>query len=133
MTEVKNERKKVTLASLIEKKMKLKENINRKATGTLYIPSLDGDIEYEVYKSDVIDMKNGSKTAEEAERAAHTLIYTMIKSPDLSDKELQKELGCEEPTDIIPLIFTEGEQLDLLDVALIGTGMQKGVVEEVKN
>lgn len=133
MTEIKNERNKVTLASLIEKKMELKENGNRKAAGTVYIPSLDGDVEYEVYKSDVMDMRKGSKTEEEAEKAAHTLIYTMIKEPNLGDKELQKELGCIEPTDIIPLIFTEGEQLDLLDLALIGTGMQKGVVEEVKN
>lgn len=127
------ERKKVTLESLIKKKMELKENGNRKATGTLYIPSLDGEIEYEVFKNDIIDFKNTTGDEEEAEKAVNNLIYTMIKSPDLRDKELQKELGCEEPIDIIPLIFTEGERIDLMNLALEKTGFQAGVVKEVKN
>lgn len=125
--------KKVTLSSLIEKKMKLKENVNRKATGTLYIPSLDGEIEYEIYKSDVIDFKNTEGGEEAAEKAVNTLIYTMIKSPDLSDKELQKEFECVEPTDIVPLLFTEGERIDLMELALAKTGFKSGVVQEVKN
>lgn len=133
MTEIKNERKKVTLASLIEKKMELKENSNRKATGALYIPSLGGDIEYEVYKSDVLDFRNSDIDESTAQAALNTLLYTIIKSPDLSDKELQKELGCDEPTDIIPLLFTEGEQVDLMNLALEKTGFKTGVITEVKN
>lgn len=127
------ERKKVTLDSLIKKKMELKENGNRKATGALYIPSLDGEIEYEVYKSDIVDFKNTDGGEEEAEKAVNTLIYTMIKSPDLRDKQLQKELGCDEPIDVVPLIFTEGERIDLMNLALEKTGFQAGVIKEVKN
>ena len=127
------EPKKVTLDSLIKKKMELKENGNRKATGALYIPSLDGEIEYEVYKSDIVDFKNTDGGEEEAEKAVNTLIYTMIKSPDLRDKQLQKELGCDEPIDVVPLIFTEGERIDLMNLALEKTGFQAGVIKEVKN
>lgn len=127
------EHKKVTLASLIEKKMELKGNGNRKAVGTIFIPSLDGEIEYEIYKSDVLDFKNTEGGEEAAEKAVDTLIYTMVKTPDLSDKELQKELGCEEPTDIVSLIFTDGERIDLMGLALQKTGFESGVIKEVKN
>lgn len=133
MTEIKNERKKVTLETLIKRKMELKEKPNMKVSGTVFIPSLDGDIEYEVHKSDVIDFKDTEGGEAEAQTSINTLIYTMVKSPDLSDKELQKELGCVEPTDIVPLLFTEGEQIDLMNLALEKTGFKAGVVTEVKN
>lgn len=128
------ERKKVTLESLIKKKMELKSE--RKYKGDLYIPSLEGDIEIEVFKSDVVDfldVTNNTKDEKEAEKAGHNLIYTIVKSPDLTNKELQKEYECEEPTDIVKHIFTDGEMLDIVDYAINGVGMRRGVVEEVKN
>lgn len=125
--------KKVTLESLIKRKMELKEKPNMKASGTVFIPSLGGEIDYEISKNDVLDFKNTESGEEEAQIAVNTLIYTMVKSPDLSDKELQKELGCLEPTDIVPLMFTEGEQIDLMNLALEKTGFRAGVITEVKN
>jgi len=128
------ERKKVTLESLIKKKIELKGE--RKHEGALYIPSLDGDVEIEVLKSDVVDfleVTNGKSTEEEIEKAGHNLIYTIVKTPDLSDKALQKEFECVEPTDIVKYIFTDGEMLDIVDYAISSVGMRRGVVEEVKN
>lgn len=128
------ERKKVTLDSLIKRKLELKGE--RKVEGTLYIPSLEGDVEIEVLKSDVVDfleVTNGKSTEEEIEKAGHNLIYTIVKTPNLGDKELQKAFECVEPTEIVKYIFTDGEMLDIVDYAISSVGMRRGVVEEVKN
>jgi len=129
-----SERKKVTLESLIKRKIELKQE--RKYEGELFVPSLDGDIQVEVLKSDVVDfmesMKN-SKTEEDYENIAQTLIYSIVKTPDLTDKKLQKEFGCEEPTDIVKYVFTDAEQADILEFAVSAVGMSRGMVKEVKN
>lgn len=125
--------KTVLLKDLIAKKMTLKENGNRKAEGKVYIPSLEGEVEYEVYKSDIIDFRESGSNEENAQAAVNNLIYTMIKSPNLADKELHKALEVDEPTDVVPLIFTEGEMIDLMNIALEKTGFKTGMVKEVKN
>lgn len=128
------ERKKVTLDELIKRKAVLKGE--RKHEGALYIPSLEGDVEIEVLKSDVVDfleVTNGKIIEEEVEKAGYNLIYTIVKTPNLADKQLQKEFECDEPTDIVKYIFTDGEMLDIVDYAINAVGMRRGVVEEVKN
>jgi len=128
------ERKKVTLDDLIKRKIELKQE--RKYEGELFIPSLDGDIQIEVLKSDAIDflesMKD-AKTEKEYEKIAQTLVYSVVKEPNLTDKKLQKEFECEEPTDIVGYIFTDAEQADIMEFALKAVGMSRGVVKEVKN
>jgi len=128
------ERKKVTLDDLIKRKIELKQE--RKYEGELFVPSLDGDIQIEVLKSDAIDflesMKD-AKTEKEYEKIAQTLVYSVVKEPNLTDKKLQKEFECEEPTDIVGYIFTDAEQADIMEFALKAVGMSRGVVKEVKN
>lgn len=129
-----NERKKVTLEELIKRKMELKQE--RKYEGTLHIPSLGGDVEIEVFKSDITDflsVTKGVKSEDEALKAAHNLIYSIVKTPNLADKELQKAYECEEPTDIVNYLFTDGEQEDILEFAIKVVGMSRGMVKEVKN
>ena len=128
------ERKKVTLDDLIKRKIELKQE--RKYEGELFVPSLDGIVQIEVLKSDVVDFMESmkdSKGEEDYEKIAQTLIYSIVKEPNLTDKKLQKEFECEEPTDIVKYIFTDAEQADILEFAVSAVGMSRGAVKEVKN
>lgn len=128
------ERKKVTLDDLIKRKIELKQE--RKYEGELFVPSLGGDIQIEVLKSDVVDFMESmkdSKQEEDYEKVAQNLIYSIVKTPNLTDKKLQKEFECEEPTDIVKYIFTDAEQADILEFAVSAVGMSRGMVKEVKN
>ena len=128
------ERKKVTLDDLIKRKIELKQE--RKYEGELFVPSLGGDIQIEVLKSDVVDFMESmkdSKSEEDYEKVAQNLIYSIVKEPNLTDKKLQKEFECEEPTDIVKFIFTDAEQADILEFAVSAVGMSRGMVKEVKN
>ena len=63
-------------------------------------------------------------------------MYTIIKEPNLKDKELQKAYECTEPTDILEQIFTRGEIADISTFALEEAGFKRGtvkVVEMLKN
>ncbi|MEG0258469.1 MAG: hypothetical protein RR595_05775 [Lysinibacillus sp.] len=131
------ERKTVKLEDLIKEKLRLKLDGDRKITQSLTIPRLEADIDIEVMKSDVTDFldvaHDKDSTDEISEAAGHNLIYTIVKEPNLRDKELQEAYECKEPTDIVPALFTDGEMLDIIDVAIDAVGMRKGTVQVVKN
>lgn len=131
------ERKTVSLEKLIKEKLKLKLNDDRKVIKTLNIERLGGNILIEVIKSDVVDFvevtNSEDVTEEEAEAAGYNLIYTIVKEPNLKDKELQSAYECTEPSDIVPAIFTDGEMLDIIDFAIDAVGMRKGSVKMVEN
>ncbi|MFJ8529969.1 hypothetical protein [Bacillus sp. NPDC094106] len=61
--------------------------------------------------------------------------YSVIVEPNLKDKELQKEFGCVEPTDIIDKIFEPGEITGIAKLALELAGYTKALkkVKDLKN
>lgn len=130
------ENKVLNLKELIQNKVKYE----RKDGGelkTLNIPRLGGQIVIETpskaFCMDVIDM---TKDAETGKTADAYLVYSLVKEPDLKDKELQKAYECGEPTDIVDKIFTQGEVADIVNIAFEAAGLSKGavsVVEEIKN
>lgn len=130
----------LSVEQLIAEKVKYGLNEERAIEKTVHIPRINADIKLEIMKSDVqdfLEVTNSKNMSEqEAESAGHTLIYSIVKEPNLKDKTLHDAYECAEPTDIVPAIFTDGEMLDIVDVAIESTGFRRGsvqVVEELKN
>ena len=73
---------------------------------------------------------------ESAEKADAYNVYHCVGEPNLKDKELQKEFGCVEPTDIADMLFKPGEVASIsghcLQLAGYGNGLQK-VSSDIKN
>lgn len=63
------------------------------------------------------------------------VVYSVIVEPNLKDKELQKEFGCVEPTDIVDKIFEPGEVTSIAKLALELAGYTKALkkVKDLKN
>ena len=63
------------------------------------------------------------------------LVYNVVVEPNLKDKNLLKEFGCVEPTDIVEKIFEAGEIMQISQVALELSGYNSGVkrVKDIKN
>lgn len=77
-----------------------------------------------------------TKDEEQAKNADAYMVYSMVKEPNLKDKDLQKAYGCVEPTDIVEKIFTFGEVGYIVNKGFESAGFDKGsvsVVEEIKN
>ncbi|SCY30339.1 phage tail assembly chaperone [Lysinibacillus fusiformis] len=129
----------LSVEELIKQKAKYKMDdatIKKK----LFIKRLNASIEIEVTKGDVTDFleitNKKDVTEKEAEAAGFNLVYSIVREPNLRDKELQTAFECNEPTDIVEKIFSDGEMLDIVDVAIDLTGFRKGtvsLVEDLKN
>lgn len=130
------ENKVLNLKELIQNKVKY-ERKNGGDLVTLNIPRLDSNIVIETpskeFCMDVIDM---TKDEEQAKNADAYMVYSLVKEPDLKDKELQKAYDCVEPIDIVDKLFTQGEITDIVNFGLESIGLNKGsvsVVNEIKN
>ena len=130
----------LSVEQLIKGKVELKQSDDTVIEKTLYIPRLNADIKISLTKADVRDFlevtQDPKSTNEQSIGAGRNLIYSIVSEPNLKDKELQKAFECEEPTDIVPAIFTDGEMIDIAEYAIEVGGFRKGtisVVEELKN
>lgn len=122
--------KKLTIQDLLKQKEDLKTKKNQ--TRELYVPSLDGTIIVKMPTRDQcvtamsMDTSNGDVF----------VVYECVVSPNLKDKELQKEFGCAEPTDIVTELFQPGEitsiATELVDMAGYKNGVKR-VADEIKN
>lgn len=138
MSKEKNEqeRKVLSLKELIQNKVKYQRQDGGEIK-TLEIERLGADISIETpskeFLVDVIDMTNDKDKAKQADAY---LVYSLVKEPNLKDKELQEAYDCSEPTDVVEKIFTPGEIGGIVEFAFKSAGMEKGgvkVVEEIKN
>ncbi|NBI30899.1 phage tail assembly chaperone [Chengkuizengella marina] len=127
--------KKLTIADLLSQKEQLKKR--KKRTMTLYIESVDAEIIIEepsrAFAMEALEMAQDDKRSDQAD--TH-VVYHCVVEPNLKDKELQKQFGCVEPTDIVDIIFRPGEvstiSRQVLELAGYGQGVQK-VDREIKN
>lgn len=126
---------KVTIASLMEQKDKLK---NKKAKQqTLFIASLGGEIIIqEPDRSVALEAMAMTHDEQKQDMADPYLVYHCVVEPNLKDATLQKEFGCTEPMDIVDMIFQPGEVASIGGFALKLAGYATGVRavdQEIKN
>lgn len=131
----KNVSKKLTVAELLVRKEQIK---NKKAkTITLYVASLDGEIEVQEPSREVAtEALTMAADDTKSDFADIHVLYNCVTVPNLKDEQLQKEFGCVEPTDIVSMLFLPGEIASIsghaLQMAGYGSGVKK-VDAEIKN
>lgn len=125
--------KKLTTTDLLKRKeqYKVKDDVKE----DVYIERLDATIT--IKKPDralCMDALQLTKD-EQGSNADVFLVYNVVVEPNLKDKELQKEFGCVEPSDIVEKIFDAGEIMQLSQIALELSGYNSGVkrVKDLKN
>lgn len=120
---------KLTLKDLIAKKEQVLNG--KKKTRDLHIKSLEGVITIE--KPSIETVIDATKIDDGVESDKY-LVYNCIIEPNLRDKELQKEYGCIEPTEILK-IFADGEISSIAKecMNLAGYGGSVSVVDDIKN
>lgn len=100
--------KKLTVADLLQQKDQLKQKKQR--TQTLYVESLDAEIVIqEPTRLLALEALEIAQDRTRSDKADAHVIYHCVIEPNLKDPELQKQLGCVEPTDIADIIFRPGE------------------------
>jgi hypothetical protein len=125
--------KQITLKEILAKKEELKNKKPKR--DSVFIKSLGGDI--------VVQEPSGSLCQEvigmaqdRNEMSDKHMVYNCVIEPNLKDKELQKEFGCVEPTDIVDFIFKSGEIAAIssycIEMAGYGKGLKK-VDKDIKN
>lgn len=127
--------KKLTITDLLKQKEELKRK--KKRTLTLHVESLDAEIVIEepsrAFAMEAIEMAQDQTRSDQAD--AH-VVYNCVIEPNLKDKELQKQFGCVEPTDIVDIIFLSGEVSAIsghvLELSGYGQGVKK-VDRDLKN
>ncbi|MER2039718.1 MAG: hypothetical protein ABS944_16345 [Solibacillus sp.] len=129
------EKKTLKLADLIKDKMKYQRGLEIQ-TEELEIERLEATVIIEIPDDALCLDALNQKDDESGSKSDDYLVYTIMHEPNLKDKELQKEYGCVEPTDIVSTIFTRGEIADIASYALDKAGFKRGTVkaiEKVKN
>lgn len=126
--------KRLTITDLLKQKDKLKKDKKVKKKAELYVEELDANIVIEepdrALVVDSLEMSDDSAGSADAYMA-----YMVIVEPNLKDKELQKEYGCVEPTEIIDMLFSPGTITSIAKHALELAGYNKTVkvVDDLKN
>lgn len=127
-------KKKLTLTDLIQNKEKFQ--VKNKETEELYIERFDATVTIEKpERSLVLEALSMAEDKEQSTKADAFLVYNIMVEPNLKDKELQKEFGCVEPTDIVEKIFEPGEVTNIAKIALEMVGYDNAVkrVRDLKN
>ncbi|MEK4715337.1 phage tail assembly chaperone [Sporosarcina sp. FSL K6-5500] len=120
------EKKKLTLAELIDKKEQYL--VKKDVTQELYLEKLDATV--------TIIQPNHQTVLDAIESESDDyLVYSMVTEPDLKDKDLQKAYGCAEPIDIVSKIFDPGTVTGIAKAGLKLAGFESNVtvVENLKN
>lgn len=125
------EKKVLNLATLIKEKAKYKLGEETK-TAELKVDRLDAIITIEIPDTQLCMDALNAKDDDTGAKSDDYLVYTIMKEPNLKDPELQKAYECEEPTDIVEMIFTRGEIADIAAYALDAAGFKRGTVKAVE-
>jgi len=121
---------KITLANIIARKEQMLEGKKKPKTAQLYVKSLDGEITISCPDKALIkDIMDSDDDMDEY------LLYQCVIEPNLKDANLHKEFGCVEPTEIVNILFEQGEikQISREIINLAGYGDSVKVVEDLKN
>lgn len=125
----------LTVLELIKNKSKY--NQKKQGEAVITIERLGLDVVIEIPDKplclEAIEMGRNPETADQADKF---LIYSIMKEPNLKDKELQEAYGCVEPTDIVDEIFEIGEIAEISMLAIEKGGVKRGtitLVEDLKN
>jgi hypothetical protein len=125
--------KPLTITDLLKQKEQLKKK--QKKTATLYVESLDAEIEIEAPdRALFIELVNKAVSGDDTADAYAVL--QCVKSPNLKDENLQKEFKCLTPIEIVDKIFEPGEIAAISGHAMELAGYGKGVTKvekEIKN
>lgn len=100
-----DKRTKITLEELLRRKEQMLNAKKTKKTAELYVESLDGVIEI-TQPSDEVTADATAMGGTEGDTYA---VYNCVTEPLLKSKELQEQFGCNEPTDIVKIMFEPGE------------------------
>lgn len=127
--------KPISITDLLARKDQLKKK--KQATETLYIESLDANITIkEPSRQFCVEALEMVQDPTRSDKADAHVVYNCVAEPNLKDKELQREFGCVEPTDIVDILFKPGEVAAIsgycLQMAGYGKGLKK-VDAELKN
>lgn len=125
----------LNIGELIQQKAKYKLGGEAKKA-ELKIERLNSNVIIEIPDTALCMDALNQKDDDSGKKADDYLVYTIMKEPNLKDKELQEAYDCVEPTDILEQIFTRGEIADIAAFALDNAGFKRGtvkVVEELKN
>lgn len=118
---------KLTLEEMIRRKEQILEAKKIPKKQELYIESLDGSITItEPTRADIIDAQG----FDDAAQADPYLLLQIVEDPPL--KKLAKEYGCDEPTDIVDIIFKAGEVGKISQAAMKLAGFDENTVKPVK-
>lgn len=126
--------KKLTVTDLMKNKERyqVKENV----TEEVFIDRLDASATIrKPERSLCIEAMQMAHDPNLVSKSDAFIVYNVIVEPNLKDKELQKEFGCVEPTDIVEKIFEPGEITRIAQFALELAGYTKALkkVKDLKN
>jgi hypothetical protein len=127
--------KSMSIADLLAKKEQLKKK--KQATDLLYIESLGGNIRVQEPTGPICNETfEMAQDPTRSDKSDAYMVYNCVIEPNLKDKDLQKEFGCVEPTDIVDMIFKPGETASIsthcIHMAGYSSGLKK-VDAELKN
>lgn len=125
------EKKVLSLATLIKEKAKYKLGEETK-TAELKVERLDAIVTIEIPDTQLCMDALSAKDDDTGAKSDDYLVYTIMQEPNLKDAELQKAYECDEPTDILEMIFTRGEIADIASFALDAAGFKRGTVKAVE-
>lgn len=125
------EKKVLNLGTLIKEKAKYKLGEETK-TAELKVDRLDAVITIEIPDTQLCMDALNAKDDDTGAKSDDYLVYTIMTEPNLKDSELQKAYECEEPTDIVEMLFTRGEIADIAAYALDAAGFKRGTVKAVE-
>lgn len=119
----------VTIAELIDKKDEISANKKKHYA----IETSIGEIICKLPTSGLVAEAWGMADTMTANKF---MILNCCVEPNLKDSQLQKEFGCGEPTDIVPLLFQVGEisriPTLLMELAGFNQNLNHKVVSDVK-
>ena len=117
---------KLTLDELVRRKAQMLEAKKKPKTEELYIKSLNGTITITApSRATIIDAKG---MGDDNESDAY-FVLQIVTSPNLT--ELAKEYGCDDPMDIVDIIFEPGEVDAIAKCGLELAGYKDGMVKPV--
>lgn len=134
MGETTKDIKKLTLTDIIKNKEKYQ--VKDDVTEDLIIDRLGVSITIrKPERSLCLETIQMAHDPNQADKSNNFVVYNSIVEPNLKDKELQKEFGCVEPTDIVEKIFDPGEVDEIAKAcfALSGYGNSVSKVKDLKN
>ncbi|WP_131042364.1 phage tail assembly chaperone [Clostridioides difficile] len=126
MDNKKNKKEIITIEDILRRK----EYFSNKSEETkqLYIPSLGANIE--IAKPDR-ELCIDATEMEDADEGEKYFVYEVVKNPNLKNEKLQDEFKCNEPLEIVDILFEPGEITDIAKIAMKFAGF--GTVEEIES